>query len=608
MPKMNNLEKDSKISPQERDPAKAKKSPFQARSKFSPGNILLFLKNIFASTQNIIGLDIGTGYIKIVQLQKTKGGYAVTNFITRAISREVRDNLESKKDLVQKFVKEFIAEARVKTRLARWVISGKGVFIFSLSVPFLSKKDLRGAVSIELKKRLPFQISLDNISFDYFVAGQLKDEKGVNLLQVTCIAVDNLVIAEGLEFLKEMNLRPTVINVVPDALANLIPLCLATKSNQNVAVLDIGVNASLLNFYKGDTLQFFREIPVGGEHISKALTKTIVTSTGTVNLTAEDAEKVKRQCGIPLEDEAETEYLTDFAVLLGRQISTMLRPTLEQLITELSRTFNYYTKIFRLSKIEGLYLTGGSCRLKNIEKFLLANLEGINRLERLDTLKAVKGWADVSIFKQELVMEQAAPHLGAAFGICLGNGGKVNLLPLKERIEQRLNFLMFLVKFSFPIILALGVLFYTSVYIGGLRYKALIKRTAVDISSLEPIVSRIRDYLTLKSRMDERKGLLEKAVGRQPLWGGILKELSIITPGQVILNEVTVTEGEQPLKIHLAGEILAKYTTLELALSQYLLALDESPFFSYVQLLSQEKDMYSVMPRATFEIICQLRY
>ncbi|MFH1338951.1 MAG: pilus assembly protein PilM [Candidatus Omnitrophota bacterium] len=595
---MNNLQKESK-------PA----SPAETKSKISLANILALIKNIFASTQNVIGLDIGASYIKIVQLQKTRGGYAlITNCITRAIPVGVRENTESKNNLVKEFVKEFTADARVKTKLGRLVISGKGVFIFSLPVPSLSKKDLKGAVSIELKKRLPFQMDLDSISFDYFVTGQFRDEKGATLLRVTCIAADNNVITEGVELLKQMNLRPIGISALPDTLSNLIPLCLNIKPNQAIAILDIGANSSLLNFYKGDMLQFSREIPVGGDHITKSMTKSIVSSTGTINLNAEEAEKIKRQCGIPLEDEGATEYYTDFGMLLGSQISAMLRPALERLITELVRTLNYYSKSFHVPKIEGLYLTGGSSRLKNIERFLLSNLDEVKRVERLNTLKAVKGWADVSIFKQELVMEQAAPHLSAAFGVCLGKGGRVNLLPLKEKIEQQVNFMAVLAKVSFPMILALGTLFYSLTYINTFRYKSLIADAQTSINKLQPIVDKVREYLALKSKIEQRKGLLEKAVGRQPLWWGALKELSVITPQEVVLAKIVTTENKEPLEIRLTGEILAKYTTVDLALSQYLLALDESVFFSRVQLVSTQKDMYSVIPRARFEIICQLSY
>lgn len=588
--------------------AEAQSQGAKPRFKLILNNILSFIKNLLASTQNVIGLDIGSSYIKIVQLQRIRKGYVITNCITRAIPQVAKDNPAEKRKLIREFVKGFITDARIKTNLGRLVVSGKGVFTLSLTVPPLSKKDLKGAVSIELKKRLPFQLDLNNVSFDFFVTGQIRDEKGASLLQVTCIAAEHFLLDEQVQFLKEMGIRPMAINAISDALGNLLPFCLGVDPEKSVAILDLGANISLLNFYKGNNLVFSREIPVGGEHLTKAMARTITTSTGTVNIIVEEAEKIKRQCGIPLEDEAKQEYLTDFGILLGEQISTMLRPNLERLIMEVNRTLNYYIKTFRTENIEELYLTGGCSRLRNIDKFFLFNLSGIKRVDNLNTLKAVKGWADVGIFRQELVMEQAAPHLACAFGLCLGSGGKVNLLPVKEKIEQKAIFLTALLRISFPLILGLSLSFYGVSYTNALKYKILSNKMETDIKRLEPIASRVREYVEIKTKLEQRRELLEKTVGRQPLWWGVLKELSNITPQEVIMHRITVVQKNGIKEIRLIGKIFAKYTIVDLALSQYLMTLSDSPFFMGVELISSKTDMYSPIPAANFEIACQLSY
>jgi len=582
-------------------------APVQPKFKFSFEKVLPFLKNFFASVQNVIGLDIGYSHIKIVQLQRARQGYVITNYITRAIPQGAKDNSQQKRKLVREFVKEFIADSRVRTNLGRLAVTGKGIFILSFTVPFMGKKDLRGAVSIELKKRLPFQMDLSNIFFDFFVAEQLRDEKGLSL-QVTCIAADRLTLDEQVEFLKEMGIRPMVINVIPDALGNLLPFCLEAEPEKTIAVLDMGASTSLLNFYKGNSLQFTREIPVGGEHLTKAMAKTVSTSVGDVNILAEDAEKIKRQCGIPLDEDAKTQYLTDFGILLGNQLSTLLRPTLERLVTEIARTLSFYTKTFKTENIEEIYLTGGSSRLKNLDKFLLYNLEGLKKVESLNTLKAVKGWADTGVFKQEFVMEQVASHMAVAFGLCLGNGGRINLLPLKERLEQKAIFLMTLLRIFFPIILALSLSFYSVVYANALKYKVLVSRADESIGRLEPFAARVRGYLATKNKLEQRKELLKKAEGKQPLWWGVFKELSNITPNEVILSKIITIENKEPKEIRLVGKIFAKYTIVDVALSQYIMALSDSPFFSNAQLVSSKTDMYSPIPAANFEIACQLSY
>lgn len=505
-------------------------------------------------------------------------------------------------------MKQFVADVRVKTKLGRVAIWGKGVYVFSLSVPMLKKKDLKGAVSIELKKRLPFQADINSVSFDFFTTGEIADEAGVSLL-VTCIAVDQVRVDEEVQSLKDLGIRPVTINVIPDALGNLLSFCVEGAATKLTVLLEMGASNSLLNFYKGKVLVFSREIPVGGEHLTHALTKGIFMPGSTTNISADDAEKIKRNTGIPLEDEAKTEYMTDFGVLRGEQISAMLRPTLERLIIEVTRTFSYYTKTFKTptNMIDELYISGGSSRLRNVDKFLLYNLPGLKKVENLNTLKAVKGWADTGVFKQELVVEQAAPHLAVAFGLCLGNGGKINLLPLKEKIEQKTIFFSTLLRAAFPIILALILSFYAVTYGNALSYKVLITKVNADIARLEPTANSVKEYMEMKAKLEERKELLQKVKGRQPLWWGLFREISNITPKEVILQKMSVDPTE-PKKLKLTGKIYAKYTIVDLALSQYILTLDDSPYFSSVQLVSSKTDMYSPIPAANFEIVCQLSY
>ena len=594
----------------------------ELQKKFAPGStkagfkmpavfnsLLNFIAEFLISSQDVIGIDIGSNYIKILQLRKKGKKYLIRKCITRAFPQAAKDNSAEKKKLAQEFVKEFLAESRSKSTLGRFALSGKGVFIFSLSVPYLNKKDLRGAVGIELKKRLPFQLDISNVMFEFFVTGQFRDEKGSGL-QITCIAADRQSIEEQVQLLKNMNIRPVAINTIPDCLGNLLPYCLDNMSNKKTtALLDIGANISLLNFYKGKNLVFSREIPIGGEHVTHAMAKPFNLSGTAVTISLEDAEKLKRNIGIPMQDETSVEFLTDFGPLKGDQLSSFLRPILERLAMEINRTISYYIKTFKPENlIEELYLTGGSSRLRNIDRFLLYNVEGIKKVEPLNILKTVKSWADTGVFKQELMMEQAMPHLAVAFGLCLGSGGKINLLPAKEKLEQKAVFLSTALRIGFPMILLLSLAFYGLNYGNALKYKILNNNLDSEISRLEFSASQVREYEAMKAKLEQRKQILAMAKGKQPYWWGVFKELSNITPPEVIFQKITTVEGNTSKELHLTGRIFAKYGLVDLELSQYIMVLSDSPYFAGVEVLTSKQDMYSPIPAADFEIVCKMNY
>ncbi len=572
-------------------------------------NMLSLFAEFLISSQDVIGIDIGSSYVKILQLQKRSKRYIIRKCITRAFPQAIKENSAERKKLVQEFVKEFIAETHAKSPLGRLALSGKGVFIFSLALPYLNKKDLRGAVGIELKKRLPFQLDIGKVVFDYFVTGQFREENNTGL-QITCIAAERQSIDEQLQLLKEMNIRPVAINTIPDCLGNLLPYCFDNLSNKKTTVLlDIGSSMSLLNFYKGRNLVFSREIPIGGDHVTRAMAKPLNSSAGVIAISLEDAEKLKRNIGIPLQDEAGVEFLTDFGPLKGDQLSALLRPTLERLVMEINRTINYYIKTFKSENlIDELYLTGGASRLRNLEKFFLFNLEGVQKVEPLNILKTVKSWADSGVLKQELMMEQAMPHLAVSFGLCLSSGGKINLLPVQERLEQKAMLFSTALRIGFPLILLLSLVFYGLNYGNALKYKILINNLDTEINRMEPYAAQVREYVGMKDKLEQRKQLLAVARGKQPYWWGLFKELSHITPPEVILQKIITTPEKIPQELRLFGKIFAKYSLVDLELSQYVLTLSDSPYFSRVEIISSKNDMYSPIPAADFEIVCQVNY
>ena len=597
-----NLSPDSNAGPGSQSGAPAEVSIPVTRKKIDFKEVLFSFRNIILSTQNTIGIDVGQGYIKIVQLQKGRGGYLLTDYKVRAIPFKVKDNPKERAKFIKDFISEFIAQSKIKTTLGRLTIKGAGIFVFSFLVPPLSDKDLRGTVGIELKKRLPFQLDFKNIFYNYFVTDKFEEENPSAM--VTCIAIDNSSLDKHLEFLKAFNLRPVTINIASDALGNLIT---AIGSEQITAVLDMGVKQSILNFYKKGLLQFSREVPVGGEQLTQGILKALAPLG--VNITFEDAETFKRQCGIPMADDAVAEFYTDFGVVEGGQITTALRPILERLVTEISRTVTYYFRTYKIETIDALYITGGASRMKNIDRFLSANLNNlaIKTIEKLNPLKAIKGWLDTGVFRQELVMEEAAPHLAVAFGLCIDKGGEVNLVPPKAKIEQKALFLMFLARITFPLFLVIILGVYSFIYGRSIILKTIAKRSEVHMANLAPTIKKINDYLVLKSAINEKESLLGRAIGKQPLWWGVLKELSIVTPQEVTLHKLEVKGGTVPREINIKGEVISEYSNLDLAISQYTLNLSESPFFGNVRLVTSERDIYSPVPKANFEIACELK-
>ena len=73
------------------------------------------------------------------------------------------------------------------------------------------------------------------------------------------------------------------------------------------------------------------------------------------------------------------------------------------------------------------------------------------------------------------------------------------------------------------------------------------------------------------------------------------------------LKQVEVKAADFPRRLHIKGEVYSEYSNLDLAISQYTLDMNDSPYFSNAEIVSNERDIYSPVPKATFEVVCDLK-
>ena len=559
------------------------------------------LRAFFTFTGVTLGIDLGTSAIKVVQLVQAKGGRKLTRFEIKPIPVDMRTNETQRRAFIIAMLREIIARDKLTNVQALLALSGPGTSFNTLTVPKMGKKDLQGAISLELKKTLAFE--LGQAYWDYRVRAEMPDRAGPKLEIITATSQRG-VVKEIVTMMEAADIHVAGLTMTPCALHNLLEYGGIIEPEEVAVVLEIGARYSSLTFSKEGSLQFSRDLPVGSDHLTQALVRTITLPQGRHDITLQEAEQMKRQLGIPRKDSTEQ----PIEGLNVTQILAMMRPVLERLLTELQRSLNYYRQTFKVQKINRLFLSGGGSRLKHLDEFLGANLSGI-RVERLDPLSTIQGWSDPRASEHQELLENLAPHLAVAFGLSLDlRKDRFNLVPPEVKMEERLALARLSVQVAFPVTALIFFGFCTMLRAQPVQYRALIQNTKVQIAALAPQAQKIQLLDQMQSTMEQRKALLEKAVGRQPMWTGLLKELSHLTPDEITLSDIGIVPNSQPRQIRIVGEIVPKFTSAEIAFAQYQISLEDSPFFESVKSVTMKKDPFSVTPKATFELVAQLTY
>lgn len=297
---------------------------------------------MFFAKKDIIGLDIGSQQIKIVQLSESKGSYKLERLAVAALQPElIVDGSILDATRVVEVIRELISNSDIKTKDVTLSVSGhSSVIIKRVALPQMSEDELDESIRFEAEQYIPFDI--EDVNLDFQILGPAEED---NMMDVLIVAVKRDKINEYVSVVKEAGLNPVIVDVDAFALENMYELNYEVKENENVALVNIGASMININILKGGGSVFTRDSSVGGNLLTEALQKEYTISYA-------NAEKLKQEEsleGISQED-----------------VAVVLNSASEDIITEISRSFDYFRDTTNYENIDEIIVSGGSTLIGGI--------------------------------------------------------------------------------------------------------------------------------------------------------------------------------------------------------------------------------------------------
>ena len=297
--------------------------------------------------RNILGLDIGTHSIKVVEVKRTKNGPTVTFAHNQPIV-PIGDSENAKEEATREALETLVSEGKLrKRRVAVAVPSAldEQVTMRSIFVPELPidapKEVLRLSVQSEFEAQdyIPYN---DEAEIGFHVEGQMT-LNGVNGLAVFVVAVHRDLIEQRVALLKECGLSPVAIDVDFLALVRLACVTQQLAKTGDTVLLDIGASKTTIGFYQQRKLYLYPHIPMAGNQLTAQLAERLDTDW-------EEAEKCKR---------TQTEE---------PHIWETLEACLDQdLYQQLYVHFDAYEREFPDSKPAKVIVSGGTAQLSRLD-------------------------------------------------------------------------------------------------------------------------------------------------------------------------------------------------------------------------------------------------
>lgn len=353
--------------------------------------------SLLTPKRQLVGLDIGSSGIKLVQLKENRGRYVLQKFGFKPLEPEVIvDGTVMDEGRVVSAIKELFDDLHVKVRQVAVSISGHAVIIKKISLPPMPDDELEGQVKLAAEQYIPFDINEVNI--DFHVLPPAEGEASEGEMSVILVAAKKDKINELTELVKGAGLMPMVMDVDAFAIENMHAINYPMSQDETTALVNVGASVMNINIISKGTSLFTRDIPIGGNRYTESIQREL-------GLSYEDAEAVKKGGKASGSNQA--------AAAQG-----VIESVNAEVASEIARTIDYFKSTVTEGDVHQVLLCGGGAQIAGLVKQLRDRMQAVvevaNPFAEVDT--------SGSDFDQATLAE-LAPMASVGVGLALRSVG-----------------------------------------------------------------------------------------------------------------------------------------------------------------------------------------
>ncbi|MBI5078458.1 pilus assembly protein PilM [Candidatus Saganbacteria bacterium] len=525
-------------------------------------------------TSRILGVDLMVTSVKVAEVEKSEKGFTLKNWGMTEVPYQLVDKHPQLEDAKADALRKLVQTNKIRTREAVVVEGDAFVRLFTMSD--LPRAEAAEAIRWKFAEEIPFPIEEAFLDFYPIFHSETFTEKA----DYVAACINRKLYLENRYILNKAGLKLAGITVLPDVLRELFSEEIVKGDEKIVSIIYMGRYTTNLSIFRRGNFEFGRELNFGGESLTLAMSGILVSPTGKIEVTPEEAERIKLEYGVPVD----LETFPKLADIPLTQLQAMARPVLEKIQNEIARTFEYYKGQTGEASVDKIILTGGGSQTKHLKEFLSDGL-------------------GIPVLTPEPI-PQFNPRLAGALGVAILGTRKINLLPEDMKhpwkvLAQKFSKPVFLA----PALLGLLVLIYLLVWLQAFSLQNELNNISRKMEDYRPRMMQLETF-EKASKEEEKKRLNQKSneekKGRTPK---ILEEISRVIPDSVQINTMNFAQGN----LRLAGTAYRKGEAAESILARFVLKLSTSPLFENVQMVQASKNSGYTTEAFDFEIMAKIK-
>jgi type IV pilus assembly protein PilM len=321
-----------------------------------------FLDNFFSSfskknNPSVIGIDIGSASIKVVQLKRQKGRAVLETYGEIALGpyagTQIGRSTKLTNDKIVQALTDVFREANVTTADSAISIPMKSSMVSMISLPKADDKQMSQMVPIEARKYIPVPIT--EVSLDWFIIPKPESENDrieevngakIPMSDVLVVAIHNDVLSDFSTIVSLAKLNTTFFEI--EMFSTIRSVIDAEDATSSVLVLDMGASATKTYIVERGIIKDSHSINKGSQDIT-------INIASALGVTPEQAEKLKRNYmhNTPEQDQ---------------KIKEIIDLTISPVFGQTNATIVNYGRRFN-KVVSKMILVGGGCLLNGIKEY-----------------------------------------------------------------------------------------------------------------------------------------------------------------------------------------------------------------------------------------------
>ena len=270
--------------------------------------------------RQLLGLDITTSSIKLIELAMAGGQYRVESYAAEPTpANAMNEKTIVDPEAVGEAIRRAVKRSGAKATEAAIAISGDAAITKVIQMPRgLRDADMEAQVELQADQYIPFP--MDEVSYDFEVIG--KSDKDPESVDVLLVASRTENVEQRRSAVAAAGLSTRIVDVEAFALENACRLMTHQMPDggidHSVAVVDFGASNTTFSVLRNLKVVYTRDFAFGGQQLTEEIMRTY-------GLSLEEAGRAKKEGGLP-----------------GNYQAEVLDPFIDDMTQQVSRSLQFY--------------------------------------------------------------------------------------------------------------------------------------------------------------------------------------------------------------------------------------------------------------------------